>query len=566
MVYLGVHDGHNASACLVRDGRIEFAIQEERLTGVKNEFGYPGRAVAACLEHGRITPNDVAAVAFATLRHTPSRHRSVDQRAAFARERTARGLFRRLCLWYPYYRLASDLGWRERLANAERSGFRPEQAVRFEHHLCHAATAYYGMRRDPGRPYLVVTCDGHGDLTSAGVWRVEAGRFERLGHTPFDHSLGAIYGQITGALGFTPLEHEYKLMGMAPYAARRHAEAILARLRRVLVLDGAELRFRRGTLLPTMALSRRMMGLIRGERIDNVCAALQEFTEEMLVGLVRAAVERSGVSHVLCAGGVFMNVKANKRIMELDGVDWLGVFPSCGDETLSMGACWLAQAEASGDGGAAIEPLGPFYLGGDVTDEACRAALAGSPHRVERLDDPEAEVARLLAAGKIVARCRGRMEFGARALCNRSILADPRDHDVVRVINRMVKKRDFWMPFAPAVRRERLDEYFVNPKALSSPYMMLTFDSRRENFRDLIAAVHNADLTARPQVVERDHNPDVYRLLQLFESLTGRGVVLNTSFNLHGFPIVAGPREALHVFDNSGLEHLNVGNWLVSKR
>lgn len=157
------------------------------------------------------------------------------------------------------------------------------------------------------------------------------------------------------------------------------------------------------------------------------------------------------------------------------------------------------------------------------------------------------------------------MEFGARALGNRSILADPSNQDVVRVINQMVKKRDFWMPFAPVVRRERMDEYFVNSKGFRSSYMMLTFDSR-ENFREFIAAVHNADLTARPQVIEKQHNSDYYRLLELFEAVTGRGVLLNTSFNLHGYPIVCGAKEAMEVFDNSGLEYLAVGQYLVRKR
>jgi carbamoyltransferase len=157
------------------------------------------------------------------------------------------------------------------------------------------------------------------------------------------------------------------------------------------------------------------------------------------------------------------------------------------------------------------------------------------------------------------------MEFGARALGNRSILADPVNHDVVRVINQMVKKRDFWMPFAPVVSRERMQEYFLNDKDLDSPYMMLTFDTR-DNFRDLIAAVHNADLTARPQVIEANQNPDYYRLLKTFEEMTGRGVLLNTSFNLHGFPIVAGPKEAMEVFNSSGLEYLNIGQYIVQKR
>lgn len=171
----------------------------------------------------------------------------------------------------------------------------------------------------------------------------------------------------------------------------------------------------------------------------------------------------------------------------------------------------------------------------------------------------------MLANGHPAARCKGRLEFGARALGNRSFLADPSNQDVVRVINQMVKKRDFWTPFAPVVRRERMQEYFVNPKELPSPYMMLTFDTR-DNFRDLIAAVHNADLTARAQVLEESHNAEYYRILQLFEQHTGRGMLLNTSFNLHGLPVVRGPQEALHVFENSRLNHLALGPFMVTKR
>jgi carbamoyltransferase len=257
-----------------------------------------------------------------------------------------------------------------------------------------------------------------------------------------------------------------------------------------------------------------------------------------------------------------MNVKANKRISELPGVESFEAFPSCGDETLPIGAYYLATAERFG--ADAVQPLEHFYLGDASTAEDVEKAVrdGGFPHH--KPQDMAAEVAALLASGVPVARCNGPMEFGARALGNRSILADPSNQDVVRVINQMVKKRDFWMPFAPLISAERHTEYVHNPKRLRSPYMMMTFDSR-ENFRELIAAVHNADLTCRAQVLEPQQNSEVYAILKAFESQTGRGVILNTSFNLHGFPIVRTAEDALHVFRHSGLPHLQVGQYLVSK-
>jgi carbamoyltransferase len=169
-----------------------------------------------------------------------------------------------------------------------------------------------------------------------------------------------------------------------------------------------------------------------------------------------------------------------------------------------------------------------------------------------------------MVAQKPVARAAGRMEFGARALGNRSILGDPQNLDLVRVVNRMVKMRDFWMPFAPMVIEERQHEYLQNPRNLRSPYMMMTFDTR-DNFKELIAAVQNADLTSRPQILNAQQNPEMYAILKAFERRTGRGIVLNTSFNLHGFPIVRTAEDALHVFKSSGLEHLQVGPFLVHK-
>ena len=172
---------------------------------------------------------------------------------------------------------------------------------------------------------------------------------------------------------------------------------------------------------------------------------------------------------------------------------------------------------------------------------------------------------RTLAVGQPIARCAGPMEFGARALGNRSILADPGNQDVVRVINQMVKKRDFWMPFAPMMKKDKSHRYIVNDKQVDSPYMMMTFDTK-ENFKEFIAAVHNADLTCRAQLLTNEQNPEMYQIIDEFEKLTGKAVVLNTSFNLHGFPIARNAEEAMYIFDNSGLEYMQLGKFLITKK
>ena len=302
---------------------------------------------------------------------------------------------------------------------------------------------------------------------------------------------------------------------------------------------------------------------LRGKRFDYVCAGLQRFTEDLLCRWAAAAARSTGIRKVLAAGGVFMNVKANKRIAELPEVDEFEAFPSCGDETLPFGAYYLEAAKRYRD--EDVEPLKHFYLGDAIAADESEQVARDSGYVVEKPVDMAARIAELLATGKPVARAAGPMEFGARALGNRSILADPSNQDVVRVINQMVKKRDFWMPFAPMVLARRQHDYIQNPKKLRSPYMMMTFDVR-ENFRDLIAAVHNADLTCRAQLLEPEHNPEMHAILEAFEKRTGRGVILNTSFNLHGYPIVRTAADALFVLKNSGLEHLQIGEFLLHKQ
>ena len=559
---LGVHAGHNASACIGDARQLLYAVQEERLCGEKNYWGFPRRAIEACLRQVGATPGDVLSAGVGGRQVLIRYHSRDDVMQSYRRSDTFQGrLLQRwaLPLLIKYRPTYGQAEFRLAMSNA---GLETVPQTFHDHHLAHAATAYYGLRAAPDQQYLVLTCDGYGDGLCASIRVMGNGKCEDVARVNWADSLGAIYSWITFNMGFVPLEHEYKLMGMAPYGSTQGAEKIAQVFRSLLQLDASGLRFKRGTWQAMNAIGPRLMRALRGERFDYICAGLQLFTEELLARWTANAVKATGVRHVLAAGGVFMNVKANKRIAELPEVESFQAFPSCGDETLSLGAYYLDAAKHFGD--AEVPALQHFYLGDAPGDDSCLAAIKAAGLPYEKPADMARTVADLLVSGQPVARCCGPMEFGARALGNRSILADPRNQDVVRVINQMVKKRDFWMPFAPMVKESRQHDYVQNPKHLPSPYMMMTFDTK-DNFRDFIAAVHNADLTCRAQILRREQNPAMHDILDAFEAKTGCGIILNTSFNLHGFPIVRTPEEAIHVLKNSGLNFLQVGDYLVRK-
>nr|MDP9114421.1 carbamoyltransferase [Acidobacteriota bacterium] len=376
-------------------------------------------------------------------------------------------------------------------------------------------------------------------------------------------SIGRLYALVTRYLGMSPLEHEYKVMGLAPYVGAEAKTAGAAEwFAQLFEFTRHPLIWRRRRGVPSMYAAGAFLERgLRGQRFDLIAAGVQRFIENWLVTWVRNAIRETGIAKVACAGGVFMNVKANLRVLEIAELEDLYVFPSCGDESNSIGAALQVAAPARGT-------LGPIYFGEAITDLEAERALdaAAGKLRATYVDDIERVTAENLANGKIVARAKGALEFGARALGNRSILARADSPKVVRVINEMVKNRDFWMPFAPSVLAERADEYYVKPKPVKSPHMMFAFPSRPEKRAAFAAAQHPYDFTTRPQEVTAAHNPDYHRLLKEYEARTGEGVVLNTSFNLHGEPMVYHARDAVDVFLRSGLEHMALGNWWVEKR
>jgi carbamoyltransferase len=560
---LGLHSGHNASACIGDESGLIYAVQEERLRGEKNYWGTPTEAMHACLRHVGARVGDLSVIAHGSVQALCRYHSRDDVLRAYGRQKSVLGKLRQRIAVPLFIKLRPNWGQDRLKVDLASAGFGDVALSFHDHHTTHAATAYYGLRASPGEKYLVLTCDGDGDGLCASVRIMGGGEDRLVAATPWDNSLGALYSWITYGMGFVPLEHEYKLMGMAPYASDRAAAEMAKIFAHYLHLDPERLEFRRSTFRRTNDLAENLFRDLKGKRFDYICAGLQRFTEDLLCEWTAAAVKATGVRRVLAAGGVFMNVKANKRIGELDGVESFEAFPSCSDETLSIGAFYLETAKRFSP--ERLPPLKHFYLGDDLDKAETADAVRNSGFSFDQPADMAKTVAEILAAGQPVARCAGPMEFGARALGNRSILADPMNQDVVRVINQMVKKRDFWMPFAPMLMATRQDEYLKNPKHLASPYMMMTFDTR-DNFRDMIAAVHNADLTCRAQILEREQNPPMHDILQAFAEKTGRGVILNTSFNLHGWPIVRTAADALHVFRNSGLEYLQVNDWLVRKQ
>jgi len=317
---------------------------------------------------------------------------------------------------------------------------------------------------------------------------------------------------------------------------------------------------------------RTLLEATLGQRFDGIAGGAQQLLEQTLVRWVALMRERHGGDRLALGGGVFMNVKANMLLAELDGVRDFFVFPSCGDESNAVGAAYLGYVELAAQRGVAAtpRPFGPAYLGPGVTsagvEEVIRRRDLASRYRVSEHERVEERIAELLVSDGVVARVAGRMEFGARALGNRSILANPSDQRVVGTINRMIKNRDFWMPFAPTILREREADYLVNPRALASPYMMLAFATNAKRRDEILAALHPQDGTARAHLLDEAWNPGYYRVIREFERRTGIGGVLNTSYNLHGEPLVASAEDAVDTFERSGLPHLALDRWVISKK
>jgi carbamoyltransferase len=584
MLVLGINEGANSSVVVCRDGKVIFALQEERVTRQKEFCGFPEQALAFTIKHLRLKPSRVDAIAFSNLT-SPGMSRAAYLRAADAHasgfwESLVHGRLTDAALqaWHQV-----PEAWRVRIENPSEGGvnraidaklvemgFDGVKVMRYAHHATHAATAYFGMRHDPETPHLVLTLDSGGDGLCSQVYLAEAGRMVRVAQTPAGHSVGDLYAAVTHMLGMTPREQENSVMGLAPFAAWKALNKPLKAFNSYLDLDPENpLCFKRLVPEDTGYIEPRMTHDLRRVRFDAVAGAIQLFTEDLLVRWVLSCVKKTGVRNLVVAGGVFQNARANKLISELKELNFFDVLPACGDESLAFGAAWRASIDLDPEVSAKIG-FDDLFLGPEAGFDL-KEAKAEFADRLdfEPLDKPEATIAALLAEGKVVARCSGPMEFGGRGLGNRSLLADAADRKAAADLDWQIERRDFWMSGAVAVPVEQIDEYVKVPRALPrprvSPFMMHGFAAAGKR-EELAGAVHPHDGAVLLQVVGQAINPGFHAILEQFAAKTERSALLNGTFALPGAPIVMGARDAMDAMLRSNIEYLVIDKLLVTKK
>jgi len=589
MNILGINDGHQSSAALIIDGHLVAAIAEERFTRRKNEHGYPKFAIDECLRIGDIDRKSLDRVAVAT-KYLPPDYFFVRRDSDFSikdfwKEQTD--------YWYPVIYENKDVSFKKVFENKIKSenfvydrsfikndndtiGMQyarksyisknlgiDEKYISFKDH--HASHAYYGLMASPDsdKKRLVFTTDGFGDGSNASIWITNnSGGLSEFFRTDKCY-IGRMYRYATLLLGMKPAEHEFKVMGLAPYANVDYCQDAYNVYADTLQVNGLDFSYKK-TPKDNFFYFR---DLLKSERFDAIAYGIQRRTEELLSKWIENGVKETNINNIIISGGVAQNIKANKCIWEMDCVQSLFVPPGPHDESLSIGAAYM-ESISHNKIAKSKKRFSSAYLGSSYSKDEIKNSIdkyKGSKNFIITDGSPDI-AAKLLSQGEVIGCFQGRMEFGARALGNRSIIANPSDQETIQRINDQVKKRDFWMPFAPSIKAERESDYLVNPKNIDGRYMTMAFESTNLGKRDIPAALHPYDKTARPNIVHKKQNPHYHALISSFEKITGIGALLNTSFNLHGEPVVESPYDALSTFERSGMRHLYIGDFIVSKK
>lgn len=557
-----------SSAALVVDGVVVAAAAEERFTRQKMTGAFPSSAIRYCLAQAGVDMGGLDAVAVAW---NPGVHL-----------RAASGRYTGAMRWRGEYlsavpgALQGILGHPEIVGMEEHLSFAGGDTSRIvfvNHHLAHAACAFH---LSPFERAAVLTVDGRGEKETCCWFRAEKDGLEKLDSVELPHSLGILYSAVTEYLGFKPHSDEWKVMALAAYGSESNpalpAVGSLVRLgeRGRFELDLSCFEYYLFDQQPRLYSARlverlgpeRRPGQPVEQRHKDIAKALQQVFEDTCVHMLRHLRERTGESCLALAGGAAMNSVFNGKVLERTGFSRVFI-PPCPDDTgVSVGAAQHVYRTLAGALPVRVHLhnfWGPEYSDNEIAEELERCKLIAKP-----MEDVAGETAVLLAEGRLVGWFQGRMEFGQRALGNRSILADPRDARIKDVVNAAVKFREGFRPFAPAILAERAAEYFEMPEGDSVDFMEKVYPVRASKRAEIPAVVHH-DGTGRLQTVRREGNPLLHALLERFGKLTGTPVLLNTSFNLNGEPIVMTPRDAIRTFFSCGLDALVMGRWLVVK-
>lgn len=587
MIILGIHDGHNASAALIKDGKLICSLAEERFSRIKNHFGYPSKAITAILDYAGLKKSDIDSVAMSSKNIKPayfyvSRNSQLSVKDYLKEQKE---------YWYPKlyenknpsyleifkYKvdeenfpydktLIKDENDWEGMWEARKKfvakdlGIVSQKINYHDHHKCHAFYGYMACL-NKNIPLLIYTMDGFGDGANGTVSIVQPGeRIKEISRSS-NCNIGRIYRYATLLLGMKPAEHEYKLMGLAAYNSHKYGEDAYKVYAETLQVDGLGFSYQYKPKDHFFYFKDKL----DGERFDAVAYGIQKRTEELLTEWISNGIDQTGIKNVIMSGGVAQNIKANQKICELHNIEELFIPPGPSDESISIGAAFLEYESSNKI--ISDNTISNAYMGLSFSNEEIKNAIDNHAEKdwdIKKADNDQ--VAQHLAKGDIIARFGAdQMEFGARALGNRSIVADPRNLQTLHKINKYVKMRDFWMPFAPSIIEERMLDYIVNDKLIEARFMAVGFDTTELAKKEIPAGIHPFDKTARPQIVTQKDNPGYHSLIKAFEKLTGIGALLNTSFNIHGEPIVGTPSDAIDTFKRSGIQHLLLGDFLVSK-
>jgi len=595
MNILGIYDAHDASASLIIDGKIVAVAGEERFSRLKADVDYPQKSIEFCLSQAGISAGELDYVAIAGDVVGPM-HNVVKRAALFdlddwIKEQTD--------FWWPkfyedkklsnfdYYNIFksnpkfSDLKSNYNLDEllsclkydniteiakcfkeirikkiTEHLGIKRDKILFVKHEDAHVYYAYFA---NPKRvDTLIFTGESRGEYSNGTVSKVVNNKIQELSHTDDNH-IGHLYKFVTLLLGMKPDQHEYKTMGLAPYSNKRELERSYEVFKDLFKIDGYSITFNKKPKDIYFEFKERL----HGHRFDGIAGALQKVCEDTMAMWVEAVIGKTGISNVLFSGGVAQNIKICKVLAEHPKVDYFFVNPISGDGSLSVGAAYCAMAKYCDNqkiDKKIIKPLTNIYLGPaynkDEINNSIQKNKLGEQFLLYDKEITPAWIADQLINQKIIARFSGRMEYGQRALGNRSIIADPRNPMIVTRLNEKIKHRDFWMPFTPSILHDKADSFIKNPRNIYSPFMTIAFDGTNFSKENIPAALHMGDFTVRPQMLKREDNPFYYDIIDEFSKKTGVAALLNTSFNLHGDPVVCNPQDAIYTFLNSELDIL----------
>jgi carbamoyltransferase len=563
MNVLGVHIGHDSSAALIRDGKIVADVAEERFVRIKHYSKLPLNSIEYCLKSQNITMNDIDIIAIPAAGVAPELNFLFDLKGA----REEKPGPRTKAVSYVKKRLGRayetpPLYIRNFPANPK------TEIVHVEHHLAHAASAYYTSgTRDK---QLIITIDGVGDGVSVGIWRGENGRIERLESFPSSASIGWFYSNVTEALGWWHGDGEGKTMGLAPYGDYTKCEGVLEKFHPKFENgavkehhDFGRVGFwnENGAIQYHFDESIEIRDLVKRHGAENIAAEAQRVLEEEVKQIIYPWMLKENTRNLSTSGGVMLNVKLNQRLWESGKIDNHHTYPNPGDSGIAAGAALHAYFQANPN--APIHAIQDLYWGPEYSNSEIEDALNLRQLEYTRIDNPAAVAADALAEDKIVGWFQGRMESGPRALGARSILMSANKPENKDIINARVKFREAFRPFCPSLLWERKEDYLENAR---DEFFMITSFTCKPGKRDRVPAVVHADHTLRPQTVNKQIHPRFHDLITEFEKRTGEALVLNTSFNVMGEPIVNHPREAIRCFYDNGLDVLVLGDFVLRKR